>query len=106
MRLRGRLRAIIAHAKGEGAVYRLALRDRRTPWVARGQLGLALAYLAAPIDIIADCIPVLGAIDDLGIIYALIYTARVFIPRAVMVEARALAHNPAFSGNGEPSCIN
>ena len=44
-------------------LYRLA-RDRRVPWTVKAVLiGLA-AYLACPIDLIPDWIPVLGYLDD------------------------------------------
>jgi uncharacterized membrane protein YkvA (DUF1232 family) len=47
-------------------VARLA-RDRRVPRRTRVWLGVAGAYLASPIDLIPDFIPVLGQLDDLAV---------------------------------------
>ena len=48
-------------------LYRLA-RDRRVPWTVKAVLiGLA-AYLACPLDLIPDWIPVLGYLDDVLIV--------------------------------------
>jgi uncharacterized membrane protein YkvA (DUF1232 family) len=43
----------------------LAVRDPRTPWLARAVGGLVVAYALSPIDLIPDFIPVLGYFDDL-----------------------------------------
>lgn len=39
--------------------------DRRVPWTTRVPLILLLLYLAMPLDIIPDFIPVIGHLDDL-----------------------------------------
>ena len=39
-------------------------RDRSLPWGVRVRLWLLLAYLASPIDIIPDFVPVAGYADD------------------------------------------
>jgi len=43
--------------------YHLA-RDPRVPWTVKAALAGLAAYLACPIDIIPDWIPVLGYLDD------------------------------------------
>lgn len=45
-------------------IFRL-LKDPRVPAAAKVKLGLFVVYLASPIDIIPDFIPVLGQMDDL-----------------------------------------
>ncbi len=64
-------------------LYHLA-RDRRVPWTAKAALiGLA-AYLACPIDIIPDWIPVLGYLDDVLIVgFAVGYVLRRVPPELV-----------------------
>jgi len=45
-------------------IFRL-LKDPRVPATAKAKLGLFVVYLASPIDVIPDFIPVLGQMDDL-----------------------------------------
>ncbi|MFN2472153.1 MAG: YkvA family protein [Gaiellaceae bacterium] len=54
------------------------LRDPRVPRRAKLALGALIPYLAVPIDLVPDFIPVLGQLDDaLLIAAALAYVARV-----------------------------
>jgi uncharacterized membrane protein YkvA (DUF1232 family) len=77
------------------AVYRAIYADKRTPRLARWLLWGALLYLATPIDIIPDFIPVLGYLDDLLIVPGLIYLALRLVPQAVYSEhADAIAPPP------------
>lgn len=78
--------------KREFAVYRLVLRHPQTPWVAKCFLGLAVGYLLLPFDLIPDFIPVLGQLDDVIIIPALLYVALLFIPKAVIKACREQVH--------------
>jgi uncharacterized membrane protein YkvA (DUF1232 family) len=53
------------------------LRDRRVPRRAKLVLALVIPYLASPIDLIPDFIPVLGQLDDaLVVAFAVRYVAR------------------------------
>src|SRR5690349_4387106 len=72
------LAAALLIAKPRGAPLREALRllpdllrligrlaaDRSLPWGVRGRLVLAGGYLALPVDLVPDFIPVLGYADD------------------------------------------
>ncbi len=78
--------------KREFAVYRLVLRHPQTPWVAKCFLGLAVGYLLLPFDLIPDFIPVLGQLDDVIIIPALLYVALLFIPKTVIQNCREQVH--------------
>ena len=74
--------------KQELAVYRLVLKHPKTPWLAKLFLGLAIAYLLLPFDLIPDFIPVLGQLDDIIIIPVLVYLALLFIPKTIIQECR------------------
>lgn len=43
------------------------MRDQRVPWWSKLIAGALVVYLASPIDLIPDFIPVLGHLDDLAI---------------------------------------
>ena len=68
-------------------VSRLA-RDRRVPRRTRLWLGAAGVYLASPIDLIPDFIPVLGYLDDLILVPLGIALVLRMIPEPVMRDAR------------------
>jgi uncharacterized membrane protein YkvA (DUF1232 family) len=83
-----RLKAFAAKFKQELAVYRLVLKHPQTPWPAKLLLGLAVAYLLMPFDLIPDFIPLIGQLDDLLIISVLLYLALLFIPKALIQSCR------------------
>lgn len=85
------LRAIGKSLKAELTMYRLVLKDSRTPVVAKFLLGLAVGYLLLPFDIIPDFIPILGHLDDAVIVPALVVLAVKLIPTDVLEEARIRA---------------
>ena len=74
--------------KRELKVYRRVLVDERTPLSAKIFLGLAIGYLCMPFDLIPDFIPVLGHLDDVVIVPALVYVALRFVPRELVAEHR------------------
>jgi uncharacterized membrane protein YkvA (DUF1232 family) len=81
----------IARAKSELRLCRLLLMDERTPRAAKWMLGVAVAYLISPFDIIPDFIPVLGQLDDLLIVPALIFLAFKLVPDTVIADCRERA---------------
>lgn len=62
----------------------LALKDKDTPLGAKILAGLAVGYALSPIDLIPDFIPVLGYLDDLIILPALVAATIKLIPADVM----------------------
>lgn len=62
----------------------LALRRKDTPIAAKILAGITVAYALSPIDLIPDFVPVLGYLDDLLILPALIAWTIRLIPRDVM----------------------
>jgi uncharacterized membrane protein YkvA (DUF1232 family) len=74
--------------KREMTVYQRVLKDERTPARAKLFLGLAIAYLCMPFDLIPDFIPVIGHLDDAVIIPALVFVALRSVPSEVVSEHR------------------
>jgi len=85
------LKAAARRLKHEIKVYRLVLKDRRTPWLAKAILGLAVAYLFMPFDLIPDFIPILGQLDDLVIVPTLAFLALSMVPESVVKDCRKKA---------------
>lgn len=69
--------------------YRLVAIDPRTPAVSRLTIGAALAYAASPVDLIPDWFPVIGHLDDLIVVPALIYLGIRRVPDEVIRDCRA-----------------
>ena len=78
----------------------LVFRHRETPWPVKALLILLLAYLASPIDLIPDVIPVLGMLDDLVVATFALWLAYRLTPRHVMEECRAKASEAAAGREG------
>jgi len=77
--------------KRELRVYRLVLRDSRTPKSAKWLLRFVFAYLLSPLDLIPDAIPIIGLIDDFVILPILIFIIHRLIPAEVMADCRKQA---------------
>ena len=69
----------------------LALKDKETPFTAKIFAGITVAYALSPIDLIPDFIPVLGYIDDLILLPALVALTIRFISKDVMDRNRELS---------------
>jgi uncharacterized membrane protein YkvA (DUF1232 family) len=78
----------------------LALKQRETPWLAKLLAGVTVAYALSPIDLIPDFIPVLGYLDDLIILPALVALTIRLVPAEVMAQCRAVAED--MWKNGKP----
>ena len=89
----GVLRDTAAKIKKEFAVYRLVLTHPETPFLAKILLGLAVGYILLPFDLIPDFIPVIGHLDDLVIVPALVYAALRLIPPAIVESCRQELEN-------------
>ena len=79
----------------------LALKERRTPWRAKIIAAVVVVYALSPIDLIPDFIPVLGYLDDLIILPALIAWCMKCIPNDVLEDCRARAEGVWKDGKPE-----
>ncbi|MCJ0762146.1 YkvA family protein [Variovorax terrae] len=62
-----------------------------TPWYAKALGAFVLAYALSPIDLIPDFIPVLGYLDDVILLPALIWLTLRLLPPQVLLESRQQA---------------
>ena len=66
----------------------LALKKKETPVYAKILAGVTILYALSPIDLIPDFIPVLGYIDDLIVLPALIALTIKLIPKEIFEQCR------------------
>ncbi len=64
-----------------------AVRDQRTPLLAKLLLVFLLAYVVSPIDLIPDFIPVLGLLDEMILVPAIIAFVYLLLPENVLADA-------------------
>jgi uncharacterized membrane protein YkvA (DUF1232 family) len=72
---------------------KLLYTDPGTPKLAKILLWVAIVYALSPIDLIPDFLPVIGYLDDIIILPALLYVAIKLVPSNVYLEN----YNKAFS---------
>lgn len=70
------------------SLYRLILKDPRTPRLPKVLLMLAIGYTLLPFDLIPDFLPVIGHVDDVIIVPLLIIIALRLIPTEVVEDCR------------------
>ena len=68
----------------------LALKKKETPVYAKILAGVTILYALSPIDLIPDFIPVLGYIDDLIVLPALIALTIKLIPKGILCNAELI----------------
>lgn len=89
--------------KGEVMTMWFALRHPGAPWGARVLGAVVVAYALSPINLIPDFIPVLGLLDDLLILPALVWLVVRMLPPDVLRDARAQAE--AAQGAAKPRSL-
>ncbi len=87
--LRSKLVAWARALKSEIIVLSAAVRDPRTPLLAKMLGVIIVAYALSPIDLIPDFIPVLGYLDELILLPMGLWAVRRMIPAEVLAEHRA-----------------
>ena len=91
MAVRDRLRDWARRVKRDGVTLWFAGRHPGTPWLAKALGVFVVAYALSPIDLVPDFIPVLGYLDDVLLLPALIWLAIRLLPPEVLAECRAQA---------------
>lgn len=66
--------------------YRLLAKDKRVPAASRWLLVAAIGYAVSPLDLIPDWIPVIGWLDELIVLPALVVPALLLIPRELKAD--------------------
>ena len=69
----------------------LCLRKKETPLLAKVLAAVTVGYALSPVDLIPDFIPVLGYLDDLVILPALVVLTLRCIPREILAGCRVEA---------------
>lgn len=78
----------------------LALKDEETPSSAKIIAAITVAYALSPIDLIPDFVPILGYLDDVILLPALVALTVRLIPKEIMERNRKSAEG--LWKNGKP----
>ncbi len=97
-----RLKAGAKKLKEQISVIYYAYKNPETGVFPRILIWITLAYALSPVDLIPDFIPVIGYLDDLIILPALIILTIRLIPDAVMQDARRKAADKPVELNKNP----
>ena len=82
---------VVAYVRRQMRFYRLLLRDSRTPTSSKILLGAALGYAIWPLGLVPDFIPIIGYVDDIVIVPALVCIAVRRVPDHVVAVCRQKA---------------
>lgn len=82
------LKAWAKRIKRDGVTLWFARQHSETPWYAKALVVFVVAYALSPIDLIPDFIPVLGYVDDVLLLPALIWLAVRMIPESTLANCR------------------
>ncbi|MBO4120235.1 DUF1232 domain-containing protein [Cupriavidus gilardii] len=96
------LRAWAARLRRDVLTLWFACRHPATPWLTRGLCALIVAYAFSPIDLIPDFVPVLGYLDEIVLLPALIWCALRTLPAPLADSCRAQAQCWLDERRGKP----
>ncbi len=91
MTISDNLKSWARRIKRDGLTLWFASRHAGTPWLAKALGVFVVAYAMSPIDLIPDFIPVLGYLDDVILLPALIWLAIRLLPPHVLADCRIKA---------------
>ncbi len=87
-----RLREWAQHIKRDGVTLWFVYQHPDSPWIAKWASVFVVAYALSPIDLIPDIVPILGYLDDVILLPALIWLTLRLIPSNVLEDCRAKAN--------------
>ena len=99
------IRQWASRIKRDAVTLWFAYRHPGTPWFAKALAAFVVAYALSPIDLIPDFIPVLGYVDDVLLLPALIALNIRLIPADVLQECRAQADRWVKEQGAKPRSI-
>ncbi|WP_371436583.1 YkvA family protein [Polaromonas sp.] len=97
------LRKWAARIKRDGVTLWFASKHPATPWYAKALGMFVMGYALSPIDLIPDFIPVLGYVDDVLLLPALIWLAVRMIPESTLAECRSQADHWMQTAGAKPT---
>ncbi|MDH6594587.1 uncharacterized membrane protein YkvA (DUF1232 family) [Variovorax sp. TBS-050B] len=99
------IRQWASRIKRDAVTLWFACRHPGTPWFAKLLAAFVVAYALSPIDLIPDFIPVLGYLDDVLLLPALIWLNIRLVPADVLSECRAQADQWMKTRGAKPRSI-
>lgn len=102
MSIGANLKAWAWRMKRDGVTLWFAGKHPETPWYAKALGIFVVAYALSPIDLIPDFIPVLGYLDDILLLPALIWLAVKLLPAEVLQSCRHQADEWMRMERGKP----
>ncbi|MEP6721517.1 MAG: YkvA family protein [Variovorax sp.] len=97
------IREWATRVKRDGVTLWFAGKHPATPWYAKALGVFVVGYALSPIDLIPDFIPVLGYVDDVLLLPALIWLAVRMIPESTLAECRSQADDWMQSAGKKPT---
>lgn len=91
MPIRQTVRDWARRLKRDSVTLWFAARHPETPWLPKALCVFVVAYALSPIDLIPDFIPVLGYVDDVLLLPALIWLAVRLVPDPILRASRTQA---------------
>lgn len=98
-----KLRTWAKRIKRDAVTLWFAGKHPATPWYAKALGVFVVAYALSPIDLIPDFIPVLGYVDDVLLLPALIWLAIRLLPTDVAADCRKQADDWMKTQGAKPS---
>lgn len=102
MNLFARLKSWAKRVRRDAITLWFASKHAQTPWYAKAMGLFVVAYALSPIDLIPDFIPVLGYIDDVLLLPALIWLTIKLLPADVLRSCRQQAEEWILSRQTKP----
>ena len=95
----GRFLQVLLHLPNFARLYWRLFRDRRVPILPKALLVLTLVYVASPLDVIPDFIPVIGEMDDIVVLLSGLWLfVRLCPPEVVRETVHDIAARAEASG--------